>query len=220
MRLLPFMAVVREVYRRHWPRAFYLFFPFFPSSAVLLQVVSEAGSLARYFMADHNAAILQLLQVMQQQIQLQGEQNARILEALTNRAPTTTLPGNPPIPAAGRPQQPPPQVENPLDSSDDYESVNHAPDPNLQYRNQHPRIRADIPELSGSLHIKDFLDWISKVEKYFELMSVPEDLQVRYVAYKLKGASLAWWDNTQATRRHQLKRPVRNWVKMKQLLLA
>ncbi|GJR25792.1 transposon ty3-G gag-pol polyprotein [Tanacetum coccineum] len=60
-----------------------------------------------------------------------------------------------------------------------------------------PRIKTDIPTFTGSLNIEDFLDWVSKTEKYFELMDIPKDSQVKYVAYKLRGAASSWWDNLQ-----------------------
>lgn len=47
-------------------------------------------------------------------------------------------------------------------------------------QDNYPRIKADIPDFFGTLHIKDFLDWISEVEKYFELMNTSEEGQVRY----------------------------------------
>ncbi|GJU39383.1 RNA-directed DNA polymerase [Tanacetum coccineum] len=83
-----------------------------------------------------------------------------------------------------------------------------------------PRIKADIPTFSGSLNIEDFLDWVSETEKYFELMDIPEDSQVKYVAYKLRGAASSWWDNLQTGRRHQRKQPIRTWRKMKRVMFA
>ncbi|GKA17640.1 hypothetical protein Tco_0697477 [Tanacetum coccineum] len=61
-------------------------------------------------------------------------------------------------------------------------------------RNRMPRIKADIPTFSVSLNIEDFLDWVGK---YFELMDIPKDSQVKYVAYKLRGTASSWWDNLQ-----------------------
>ncbi|GJS54314.1 hypothetical protein Tco_0627676 [Tanacetum coccineum] len=56
-----------------------------------------------------------------------------------------------------------------------------------------PRIKVDIPTFLGLLNIEDFLDWVSEIEKYFELMDIPEESQVKYVAYKLIGAASSWW---------------------------
>ncbi|GJU40085.1 hypothetical protein Tco_1193042 [Tanacetum coccineum] len=61
-------------------------------------------------------------------------------------------------------------------------------------RNRMPRIKVDILTFSMSLNIEDFLDWVGK---YFELMDIPKDSQVKYVAYKLRGAASSWWDNLQ-----------------------
>nr|GEZ75363.1 hypothetical protein [Tanacetum cinerariifolium] len=36
-----------------------------------------------------------------------------------------------------------------------------------------------------------------KQKSIFELMDIPEDSQVKYVAYKLRGAASSWWDNLQ-----------------------
>ncbi|GJS50152.1 gag-pol polyprotein-like protein [Tanacetum coccineum] len=83
-----------------------------------------------------------------------------------------------------------------------------------------PRIKADIPTFLGSLNIEDFLDWVSETEKYFELMDIPEDSQVKYVAYKLRGATSSWWDNLQTRRRRQRKQPIRTWRKMKRVMFA
>ena len=83
-----------------------------------------------------------------------------------------------------------------------------------------PKIKADIPTFSGSLNIEDFLDWVSETEKYFELMDIPEESQVKYVAYKLRGAASSWWDNLQTGRRRQRKRPISTWRKMKRLMFA
>ena len=83
-----------------------------------------------------------------------------------------------------------------------------------------PKIKTDIQTFSGSLNIEDFLDWVSETEKYFELMDIPEESQVKYVAYKLRGAASSWWDNIQTGRRRQRKRPISTWRKMKRLMFA
>ncbi|GJU40086.1 putative CCCH-type zinc finger family protein, partial [Tanacetum coccineum] len=84
-------------------------------------------------------------------------------------------------------------------------------------RNRMPRIKADIPTFSVSLNIEDFLDWVGK---YFELMDIPKDSQVKYVAYKLRGVASSWWDNLQTGLRRQRKRPIGTWHKMKRVMFA
>ncbi|GKA72945.1 putative receptor protein kinase ZmPK1 [Tanacetum coccineum] len=44
--------------------------------------------------------------------------------------------------------------------------------------------------------------------------------QVKYVAYKLRGAASSWWDNLQTGRRRQRKQPIRTWRKMKRVMFA
>ncbi|GJZ40932.1 hypothetical protein Tco_0587818 [Tanacetum coccineum] len=82
-------------------------------------------------------------------------------------------------------------------SSSDEDEEGDQDDPTNNQRNRMPRIKADIPTFSGSLNIEDFLDSVSETEKYFELMDIPEDSQVKYVAYKLRGDASSWWDNLQ-----------------------
>ncbi|GJS46089.1 putative receptor protein kinase ZmPK1 [Tanacetum coccineum] len=166
-----------------------------------------------------NTALLQALQAIQQQLQQQSqqlqqqsqqlqqqsqqqiEQNTKILEALNIR------------------EQPKRDNSRYGSSSDEEEEGEHV-DPANQQRNRMPRIKADIPTFSGSLNIEDFLDWVSETEKYFELMDIPEDSQVKYVAYKLRGAASSWWDNLQTGRRRQRKQPIRTWRKMKRVMFA
>nr|GEX11273.1 hypothetical protein CTI12_AA288430 [Tanacetum cinerariifolium] len=96
-----------------------------------------------------------------------------------------------------------------VSSSDKDEEGDQADLTNNQ-RNHMPRIKADIPTFSGSLNIEDFLDWVSETEKYFELMDIPEDSHVKYVAYKLRGAASSWWDNLQTGRRQFMRLASRN----------
>ncbi|XP_071688790.1 uncharacterized protein [Rutidosis leptorrhynchoides] len=163
----------------------------------------------------NNTALLEALQGIQQQFQQQAQQqaehNTRVLEAIAN---LNIQPRNQERQPRNRP---PIRADNLDDSSSSEVDVLVAVNPQ---GDRLPKIRADIPTFSGSLDIEGFLDWVSETEKYFELMDIKEETQVKDVAYKLKGPALSWWDNLQTGRRCQRKQPVRTWRKMKRLMFA
>ncbi|GJV89996.1 putative receptor protein kinase ZmPK1 [Tanacetum coccineum] len=135
-----------------------------------------------------NTALLQALQAIQQlqqqsrKLQQQTEQSTKILEALDIR-------------------EQPKHDHKVYGSSSDEDKEGDQVDPANHQRNRMPRIKVGIPTFSGSLNIENFLDWVSEKEKYFELMDITEESQVKYVAYKLRGAASSWWDNLQTSRR-------------------
>jgi hypothetical protein len=69
----------------------------------------------------------------------------------------------------------------------------------------------------GVLHLDQeaVLDWLYEVDKFFDIMDVPEEEQVKIVANKLRGGARAWWQNKQDNRRRQGKYLITMWPRMK-----
>lgn len=63
----------------------------------------------------------------------------------------------------------------------------------------------ELSTYDGSLSTNVLLDWLSKVNKYFEFEETSEDKQVKFATTKLKGHASLWWDSLQAERKRQQK---------------
>lgn len=75
-------------------------------------------------------------------------------------------------------------------------------------------VRMKIPLFDGNFHIQE-IDWLSEVDKFFDIMDVPEHRKVKLVAIRLKEGVIVWWDQTVANRAWLQKLPVQTWRKMK-----
>ncbi|GJY94069.1 transposon ty3-I gag-pol polyprotein [Tanacetum coccineum] len=80
------------------------------------------------------------------------------------------------------------------------------------------RVKAEIPNFVGNLDIEAVLDWLYEVNKFFDIMEVPKEEQVKVVAYKLRGRAGAWWQREQDNRRAQGRRPADTWMRMKRMI--
>ncbi|GJX54965.1 transposase, MuDR, MULE transposase domain protein, partial [Tanacetum coccineum] len=81
-------------------------------------------------------------------------------------------------------------------------------------------VRVEILEFTGTAQPDEFIDWISTVERVFDLRDIPDNLKVKVVAIKLRKYASLWWDHVKQKRRQQGKSRVETWDKMKKLLRA
>ena len=61
-------------------------------------------------------------------------------------------------------------------------------------------MKIDLSQFDCKLEMKELLDWIKKVENFFEYAEIPEEQRVKLVSYKLNGGASAWWDQIQTNR--------------------
>lgn len=61
--------------------------------------------------------------------------------------------------------------------------------------------KADIPLFYGYMGVEKFLDWKVDFDKFFDIMEVPENMQVRMVVVCLKGIASRWWEGIVLQRR-------------------
>ncbi|PWA37494.1 reverse transcriptase domain-containing protein [Artemisia annua] len=81
-------------------------------------------------------------------------------------------------------------------------------------------LKIEIPEFTGKVHPDDFIDWLSTVERVFDVRDIPDKLKVKLVAIKLRQHASLWWDHINKRRRIEGKAKVETWEKMKKLMKA
>nr|GEY80590.1 hypothetical protein [Tanacetum cinerariifolium] len=66
------------------------------------------------------------------------------------------------------------------------------------FSRENPRLRLkiEIPEFTGKVHPDDFIDWLSTVERVFDVRDIPNKLKVKLVAIKLRQHASLWWDHS------------------------
>ncbi|PWA58333.1 reverse transcriptase domain-containing protein [Artemisia annua] len=79
-------------------------------------------------------------------------------------------------------------------------------------------MKVEIPEFAGKAHLDDFIEWLSTVERVFDLRDIPESLKVKVVATRLRQHASLWWDHVKKQRVLAGKSKVQTWEKMKKLL--
>ncbi|GJY32080.1 reverse transcriptase domain-containing protein [Tanacetum coccineum] len=58
-------------------------------------------------------------------------------------------------------------------------------------------------ETLGKVHLDDFIDWLSTVERVFDVRDIIDKLKVKLVAIKLRQHASLWWDHV--TKRRQIE---------------
>ena len=53
------------------------------------------------------------------------------------------------------------------------------------------------------------MDWQIDVDRFFNVMSVPENRQVKMVAIRLKNTAAVWWDKIVVQRKRQRKEAIK-----------
>ena len=59
---------------------------------------------------------------------------------------------------------------------------------------------------------------MTEVDRFFEYTILPDDKNVKFVAYRLKGGASGWWDKLKEIRMREECGLVQTWRRMKQLL--
>ncbi|GJR20753.1 hypothetical protein Tco_0969280 [Tanacetum coccineum] len=71
----------------------------------------------------------------------------------------------------------------------------HAVDRDDRYRDDPIRslgLEIEIPEFTGKVHPDDFIDWLSMVERVFDVRDISNKLKVKLVAIKLRQHASLW----------------------------
>ncbi|KAL1200872.1 hypothetical protein V5N11_034605 [Cardamine amara subsp. amara] len=105
-----------------------------------------------------------------------------------------------------------------VDDSSSEEELEEEVEEQGNLNNQDYRVKADIPLFYGTMSVEEFLDWQIDVDRFFDVMEVPESKQVKMVVIRLKKTDVVWWDKLAIQRQRQRKGPVRTWRQMKQLM--
>ena len=69
----------------------------------------------------------------------------------------------------------------------------------------------EVYNFSSTLNPKDLIDWIGKLEDYFELEEIEDPLRVRLAQTKLKEHATLWWKELQIDREEEGELKISRW---------
>ncbi|XP_058222520.1 uncharacterized protein LOC131332354 [Rhododendron vialii] len=76
-------------------------------------------------------------------------------------------------------------------------------------------IQVHVPDFEGKLDPEQYCDWVASLEAFFEWKNMTEERKVQFVATKLKGHALVWWQQYQRSRDRRGVPRVGTWAEMK-----
>ncbi|KAJ8615100.1 hypothetical protein MRB53_034472 [Persea americana] len=76
-------------------------------------------------------------------------------------------------------------------------------------------IQIHVSEFEGKLNADVYCDWIASLEALFDWKVLSNERKVQFVATKLKGHALIWWQQYQHNRDRRGIPRVSTWVEMK-----
>ncbi|XP_022029915.1 uncharacterized protein LOC110930839 [Helianthus annuus] len=79
-------------------------------------------------------------------------------------------------------------------------------------------VKVEVLEFDGKAQPDEFIDWLSTVERIFDLIDIPDKVKVKLVAIKLCKYASLWWDHVKKKRVQEGKSKIETWEKMKKLL--
>jgi len=63
---------------------------------------------------------------------------------------------------------------------------------NRRQRNWDYRIKIDVHNFEGKLQPEQFIEWVEKIDQFFEWKEIPDNRKVKFASLKLTGHALTW----------------------------
>ncbi|KAI5443743.1 hypothetical protein KIW84_012409 [Lathyrus oleraceus] len=78
--------------------------------------------------------------------------------------------------------------------------------------------QVDIPLFYKMMEVEEFIDWQIDIDRFFDVLAVLKNKQVKMVAIRMKSIAAVWWDKLVAQRQRQRNGLVKTWRRMKKLM--
>lgn len=68
------------------------------------------------------------------------------------------------------------------------------------------------------MEVEEFIHWQVDIDRFFDVLAVLENKQVKMVAIRMKSIAAVWWDKLVDQRQGQRNGLVKTWRRMKKLM--